>query len=99
MGKDKPEYFTTGTQKQEDQTGRLVGRYRRKPIRAVDNGEEYQGAAAVKMGIERLESRIAKDPPSRKQYEEWALWRWFGFISTCVKLELSFWDMPMNISY
>jgi hydroxymethylpyrimidine/phosphomethylpyrimidine kinase / thiaminase len=58
----------------------------------VYNGKEYQDA--VRVGIETLESRIAKDPPSRKRYEEWStIWE------TCVKLEIAFWDMAMNLSY
>ena len=58
----------------------------------VYNGEEYQGA--VRVGIETLESRIAEDLPSRKRLEDWdTVWE------TCVKLEIAFWDMSMNISY
>ena len=48
----------------------------------------------VRVGIEALESKIAKDPPSRKRLEDWAtVWE------SCVKLEIGFWDMSMNISY
>ena len=58
----------------------------------VYNGKEYQ--EAVRVGIEALESRIADDPPSRKRLEDWAtVWE------TCVKSEIAFWDMSMNISY
>ena len=58
----------------------------------VYNGKEYQDA--VQVGIEALESRIAKDPPSRKRLDDWAtVWE------TCVKSEIAFWDMSMNISY
>ena len=58
----------------------------------IYNGKRYQDA--VRVGIEGLEDRIAKDPPSRRRYEEWAtVWE------TCVKLEIAFWDMAMNLSY
>jgi hydroxymethylpyrimidine/phosphomethylpyrimidine kinase len=58
----------------------------------VYGGKEYQDA--VRLGIEALEGRIAKDPPPRKRYEEWeTVWE------TCVKLEIAFWDMAMTLLY
>ncbi|KAJ3757785.1 Ribokinase-like protein [Lentinula raphanica] len=54
-------------------------------------GERYQ--AAVKAGLELIETRAASDPPSRARFEEWfAVWK------RCTELEKGFWDMAMGLS-
>ncbi|KAJ3768585.1 Ribokinase-like protein [Lentinula raphanica] len=54
-------------------------------------GERYQ--AAVKAGLELIETRAASDPPSRARFEEWfAVWK------RCTELEKGFWDMAMSLS-
>ncbi|KAJ3816719.1 hypothetical protein F5880DRAFT_1493988, partial [Lentinula raphanica] len=54
-------------------------------------GERYQ--AAVRAGLELIETRAASDPPSRARFEEWfAVWK------RCTELEKGFWDMAMGLS-
>ncbi|KAJ3728218.1 Ribokinase-like protein [Lentinula raphanica] len=54
-------------------------------------GERYQ--AAVRAGLELIETRAASDPPSRARFEEWfAVWK------RCTELEKGFWDMAMSLS-
>ncbi|KAJ7584861.1 Phosphomethylpyrimidine kinase-domain-containing protein [Mycena floridula] len=58
--------------------------------------EDYSGAhyqAAVKLGMETIESLASDDPPSLARYTEWSeVWR------RCTKFERDFWDMAMKKS-
>ncbi|KAG8899895.1 hypothetical protein FRC01_010334 [Tulasnella sp. 417] len=55
------------------------------------SGNDYQ--TAVRIGIDTLEARILRDPPSTVKYSE-LLQVW----ERVVKLEIAFWDMAMSLS-